>query len=361
LLDTQKLFALQWQRGDIVSISALNAAYASHVSSPTQKAVMNVLANYANQDHECWPSIPTMMRATAFSERAIRLALRALEASGLIVRRVRVNSLGQTTSSAYFLAFVLMPAESVCAPGREGARDAPPPVQMGEGATDAAPGGHVVPGEGARVAPKPLLKPLVQPPADARAREAIPPGFEIGLFGDLVPIEDAPPPPVVVPTPAVAQPVRDTPQQPAPPGYKLPFNRFPQWCNFAPIPPEPSGDPKRWMPRLSDPEHRWACLAPGEEIDPRSMNGARKQMRGGCFLRDIAWVLADALGWNDLARYTDWRPLCAWLDDGIDPHDTIVPTIRAIVARRGNLEISTLAYFDRAVREAATGGNRRVG
>jgi hypothetical protein len=100
-------------------------------------------------------------------------------------------------------------------------------------------------------------------------------------------------------------------------------------------------------------------LAPGEEIDPKSMTGARKQMRGGWFLRDIAGLVADALGWHDLTRYTDWRPLCAWLDDGIDPIDTILPTIRRVVERRGNLEISTLAYFDRAVREAAAGGNRR--
>lgn len=89
------------------------------------------------------------------------------------------------------------------------------------------------------------------------------------------------------------------------------------------------------------------------------MNGGRKHIRSGWFVRDIAAMVADAAGWSDLTRYTDWRPLCAWLDDGIDPHDTILPTIRRIVERRGNVEIATLSYFDKAVREAAAGGSRR--
>lgn len=115
------------------------------------------------------------------------------------------------------------------------------------------------------------------------------------------------------------------------------------------------------MPRLSDPEHRWAMLATGSEILPNSMVGARKQTRGGYYIRDVAGLVAEAVGWNDLSRITDWGPLCAWLDEGIDPHDTILPVIRRMVQRRGNVEIATLSYFDRAVREAAPGGRRRAG
>lgn len=89
------------------------------------------------------------------------------------------------------------------------------------------------------------------------------------------------------------------------------------------------------------------------------MTGARRQARGAWILRDIAERVADLLGWTaDPRRYIDWRPLCAWLDDGIDPLDVVIPTIRRVVERRGNLEISTLAYFDKAVREAAAGGRR---
>lgn len=147
-------------------------------------------------------------------------------------------------------------------------------------------------------------------------------------------------------------------QQPPPPGWTLPFNRDPARINHAPIPPEPTGDPKAWMPRLSHPEHKWAVLAPGAEIDPQSMNGGRLQYRGGWHLRGLALSIAEILGWHDLTRYTDWRPLCAWLDAGIDPHDTILPVIRRVVERRGSQDVSTLAYFDGAVR--GTTGNRRV-
>ncbi len=352
-----------------MSIEGIKAAFASPVASPTQKAVMVVLGNYANQDHECWPSIATIMGCTAFSERTVRSALRSLEASGLIVRRDRTNARGQTTSSSYFLAFVAQAEAGTVVPmarprgaakggaahapsPQEGAGDAPAPAPGGAAAAGGR--GQELPGEGAGAAPNPLLNHQVQPSADAqaRARDAEP-VTACTAFDALFGAGGA----AVAPQPA-RQPVRDTPQQPAPPGYKLPFNPTPRFINYPPIPPEPTGDPQRWMPRLSDPEHRWACLAPGEEIDPRSMNGARRQCRGAWILRDIAAQVADAMGWVDPRRYTDWRPLCAWLDDGIDPIEVIVPTIRRIAARRGNLEISTLAYFDKAVREAAAGGRR---
>ena len=223
-----------------------------------------------------------------------------------------------------------------------------PPVQ-GQSPTHGT--GRVPP-----VGHKPSLEPSLQPAPGAREEVAEDDGSR--LFADTPPTgavlamaRPAPPPSRL--------PVRDTPQQPAPPGWRLPFNPYPQWINYAPIPPEPTGDPQRWMPRLSDTEHRWAVLAPGEEIDPKSMTGARRQCRGGWILRDIAAQVAEALGWHDLRRYTDWRPLCAWLDEGLDPHETILPTIRRVVARRGNVEISTLAYFDKAVRDSVV--HRRAG
>jgi len=214
--------------------------------------------------------------------------------------------------------------------------------------------------------PKPSLNLPLEAAADASASaseaEAVPGAAFDALFGLQPATESAPAATLATPAtrrPAPAAPVRDTPQQPAPPGWKLPHNPYPKWLNFAAIPPEPTGDIARWMPRLSDPEHRWSSLAPGEEIDPKSMHGARKQCRGAWMLRDIAATVAEIMGWHDLRRCTDWRPLCAWLDDGLDPWDTIIPTIRRVVERRGNLEISSLAYFDRAVRDPV--GNRRAG
>lgn len=96
-----------------MSIEGIKAAFASPVASPTQKAVMVVLGNYANQDHECWPSIATIVADTAFSERAVRGALRGLEAEGVIVRRERTDDTGASLPAAYYLAFVADPPPRV--------------------------------------------------------------------------------------------------------------------------------------------------------------------------------------------------------------------------------------------------------
>lgn len=52
---------------------------------PTQKAVLISLADNANDDGECWPSIPTICMRTCFSERAVHRAIADLEAAGALV------------------------------------------------------------------------------------------------------------------------------------------------------------------------------------------------------------------------------------------------------------------------------------
>lgn len=67
---------------------------------------MVVLGHYA--DHRCCisaPSIALIMACTAFSERAVRAALRSLEADRLIERCVRTGYLGETLPAAYYLTF----------------------------------------------------------------------------------------------------------------------------------------------------------------------------------------------------------------------------------------------------------------
>lgn len=51
---------------------------------PTRKAVLISLADNANDQGECWPSIPTICERTCFSERAVHRAIRELEADGLL-------------------------------------------------------------------------------------------------------------------------------------------------------------------------------------------------------------------------------------------------------------------------------------
>lgn len=129
------------------------------------------------------------------------------------------------------------------------------------------------------------------------------------------------------------------------------------------VAPEPSPPPAPderppgrgpYMPRLGDPEHRWAHFATSTEIDPRSMNGASVHYRAGWALRQIALLVANEVGWYAENIRPNWQPLLRWLDDGLDPHDHILPTIRRIMARQGaSGAVASLAYFDRAVREAA--------
>lgn len=52
--------------------------------SPTLKSVLISLADQANDQGYCWPSIATMSERTCLSERAVRGAVRALEAMGLL-------------------------------------------------------------------------------------------------------------------------------------------------------------------------------------------------------------------------------------------------------------------------------------
>lgn len=88
-----------------MSIEGIKAAFASPVASPTQKAVMVVLGHHADSRLVAAPSISTIMACTAFSERTVRSALRALEAEGLVVRRSRTGYQGETLAAVYYLAF----------------------------------------------------------------------------------------------------------------------------------------------------------------------------------------------------------------------------------------------------------------
>lgn len=108
------------------------------------------------------------------------------------------------------------------------------------------------------------------------------------------------------------------------------------------------------MPSLSDPHQRWAHLGDGEEVDN---DGRRHPLVAGYYLDVICALVCEAAGINDANFRGDWRPVIAWLKDGIDPHEHILPTIRKAASRPNYRpsEIRSLAYFDAAVR-----GDRRV-
>lgn len=73
----------------------------------TQKLVLFALANRANAEGECWPSVPGVAADCCISERAARNALRELEAAGLVSTSAGG---GRHRNSLYRLAIAENPA-----------------------------------------------------------------------------------------------------------------------------------------------------------------------------------------------------------------------------------------------------------
>lgn len=113
--------------------------------------------------------------------------------------------------------------------------------------------------------------------------------------------------------------------------------------------PDPTPARPPAMPARSDPPDRWASLAEKWEVDD---TGIKRPVVAGYYLDVVAGDVCDAARINDANWRGDWRPLIAWLRDGIDAQ-TIANRIRAVAARSGYRTASTLKYFDGAVREAA--------
>ncbi len=89
-----------------MSIQAVAWAISQRVGSPTGKALLICLANYANEKGECWPSQTTIAREAELGERATRDWLQKLEALGLITRTRRNRRDGSRTSDLFQLAIV---------------------------------------------------------------------------------------------------------------------------------------------------------------------------------------------------------------------------------------------------------------
>ncbi|WP_200332905.1 helix-turn-helix domain-containing protein [Thiocystis violacea] len=81
-----------------MSLSALEWAW-SLLVSPTQKLVLLALADHANEDRECWPSLSRLSARTGLSPSGVKDALNALERAHLVIRerdrgRVTIYRLG---------------------------------------------------------------------------------------------------------------------------------------------------------------------------------------------------------------------------------------------------------------------------
>ena len=72
----------------VVSLDAITWAYRTEVGSPTRKAVLLVLANYADEDDSAYPSANRIAKMTELSNSTVRKALDELQEMGVIADRV---------------------------------------------------------------------------------------------------------------------------------------------------------------------------------------------------------------------------------------------------------------------------------
>lgn len=112
--------------------------------SPAQKAVLISLADNANDEGVCWPSIATIGDRTCLSERAVRNALRWLEEAGVLSSNQRFGR-----STWYTITPARYAPGSKCPP----APDAPSPRQD-------------VPPTPAPDAPRTVREPSIEPSTD---------------------------------------------------------------------------------------------------------------------------------------------------------------------------------------------------
>lgn len=119
------------------------------------KFVLLMLANYADDNGKCWPSINRLSRDTGLSESSVRRCLHSLrDYSGIIAVQARVDSDGRQTSNNFLIDLSLCRRLALKDEGGEGVTQTPPPVTVEGG------GCHTDRGEGVRLTPEPISKNL---------------------------------------------------------------------------------------------------------------------------------------------------------------------------------------------------------
>ncbi len=121
--------------------------------SAAQKSVLISLADQANDDGVCWPSVATIAKRTCLSERSVQEAISWLQAVGAVFREYRVNSSTSYTVTPASYKPGAAPAKrkrsgadgapgansAPPAAGAPGADGAPPPADGAPGGADGAP------------------------------------------------------------------------------------------------------------------------------------------------------------------------------------------------------------------------------
>lgn len=86
-----------------MSWKALDWATDIRVGSPTMRLVLILLANKADENFSCFPSVGTLMGESCAARSTVLNALKNLETEGLITRVAQYHESGAQRSSRYFL------------------------------------------------------------------------------------------------------------------------------------------------------------------------------------------------------------------------------------------------------------------
>lgn len=109
-----------------MSVIATKWAWRQWTGLSTRNVVLLALADFADENGRCWPSVRSLCRMTKLCERTIRSCLSELEAAGLITRARRVREDGGHSSNEYLLRLDAGVGAAVDAPPLTDIMDAPP-------------------------------------------------------------------------------------------------------------------------------------------------------------------------------------------------------------------------------------------
>lgn len=129
-----------------MSVQCISAAFAYEAPSPTCKLVLLALANYADENRQCFPPVKRIAKETGLSERAVRNAIKSLMDCGAIEKQERRRANGTQTSDLFTLTLQAA-SNAVCASDRL----------------------HDVPQQTAPRAPLTTLEPSLEPSPKTRA------------------------------------------------------------------------------------------------------------------------------------------------------------------------------------------------
>ncbi|MBU2708950.1 helix-turn-helix domain-containing protein [Zooshikella marina] len=180
-----------------MSIQAMTWAFSLQQLDPHKKIVLLSLADNANDEGYCWPSMDTIAKKSSMSKSTARRHIKSLETLGLLTKKIRVKTNGANGTNYFLLHVGAKPKEPE--PGKE---PLTPKTEQNEGCQIEPPTTIGVPpsdtpitegvsklckGEGVRaVTPKPSIESPITTTTTS-AREENDPALEIFNRGEPPP------------------------------------------------------------------------------------------------------------------------------------------------------------------------------